>query len=111
MVGRLVEQEKIRLVEEEPRDRHAHLPASGELPDGSFKIRLAKSQPHEYFFRARNPGRLLDGIAHDFLENVMSGKTGGFLRKIAERDPGAKADLAFIGFCDSHNQLEERGFT
>ncbi len=53
IVGRLVEQQKIRFREQDARNRGAHAPAAGELFRRSIEIGVAEPQTHQDFRRPR----------------------------------------------------------
>ena len=54
IVGRLVEQQQVRLGEQQRRQRHAHPPSAGELRAGSLLRRLVEPEPGQ---NARGPRR------------------------------------------------------
>ena len=45
IVGRLVEQEQVRLGEQSRRQRHAHAPAAGKLRHGAMQIVIGEAEP------------------------------------------------------------------
>ena len=51
MIGRFVEQQKIRLLHEQPREVRAHHPAAAQRPGLAIEIRFAKCQPVEDLLR------------------------------------------------------------
>ena len=49
MVGRLIQQQQIRLLQQDLAQAHAHLPPSGERPDGHVNVLLLKPQLGHHF--------------------------------------------------------------
>ena len=47
VVGRLVQQEQLRILQQQGRQRGAHLPASGQLGGGPQELRPRESEPAE----------------------------------------------------------------
>ena len=63
MVGRLVEQHHVGPHQQDARQRHAHLPAAGELADIAVHHLLAETQARQHLAGAR-----LQGIAVQLFE-------------------------------------------
>ena len=57
MVGRLVEQQKVRLLQQEFSQRDAHLPAAGKFFRTSLPVMLAEAEAHQHCADLR-----LDGV-------------------------------------------------
>ena len=62
IVGRLVEQQQIRLGEQGRGERDAHPPAAGELGHRPFEIGIGKAEPAQDFRGARRRPIGVDGV-------------------------------------------------
>ena len=132
VVGRLVEEERVGLHEQDARERDAHLPAAGELADVALDHLVAKAEPRQDLARPRLEGvsaelveaglrvaealdelveiaRLL-GIGHRVLERVELVRRLGDLAGAGHRlfDDGAPAHLADVlaEVADRHPALD-----
>ena len=75
MVRRLVEQQHLRVADEQLRQRDAHLPAARELAGGARQVDLLEAQAEEHASHLR-----LDGVAAQRLVGVARAAGGGQLR-------------------------------
>ena len=102
MVGRLVEEQKIRLHHEQPREMRAHDPAAAQCAGRPRKIALAKSEPGENPFRFRLDFPIVlflqRGVrfAAGQLEDGLLARRRGLLREIAEGGIFLQRDLPQI---------------
>ena len=106
-VRRLVEQQEIRLVQQQRRQLHARLPASGELGDGAVQVGP---------FQLKLPGDFsafpvgLTAVAHQKLESGLPGKKRIVLPQIAQSQAGMADDFAAVEFFLAEQDPEQRAF-
>ena len=137
MVGRLVQQQQIRLEKQRLGEGHAHPPAAGIFAHGAHLRRHVKAQAGEHRGGARRRGIGADGLqpVMDFGRAVsggglrlqqqgaalqisrqhgveqIGGTGGGFLRHIAHAGALSEANGTAIGLDLPGNRLEKGGFT
>ena len=106
-VRRLVEQQEIRLVQQQGRQLHARLPAAGELGDGAFQVgALQLELPGD--FAAFPVG--LAAVAHQEFEGGLPGKKGIVLTQIAQAQARMADDFAAVEFFLAEQNPEQRAF-
>src|ERR1035441_676350 len=94
-VRRLIEQEKIRLVQEECRQLDAGLPAAGELGDGAVEVGALEFElPGDF---AALPVRFA-AVAHQIVEGALAGHEWIVLPQVAQAQAGMANDLAAVEF-------------
>ena len=106
-VRRFVEQQQVRLVEQECRELHAGLPTAGELGDGAFEVR-----PFE-FELARDFATLPVGftaVAHEKLERGFIGQKRIVLTEIAQAQARVANDFAAVEFFFAEENAEQGAF-
>ena len=106
-VRRLVEQQEVRLVQQQRRQLHARLPAAGELGDGAFEVGpLQLELPGD--FAAFPVG--LAAVAHQKFEGGLLGKKGIVLAQIAQAQARMADDFAAVEFFLAEQNPEQRAF-
>ena len=103
-VGRLVEQEEIRLVEEQGGELHTGLPTAGEFrhrtgESGSLDLELARH------LAALPVG--LAAVAHQEVEGRLTGVKGVVLPQVADSQPRMPHDLPGVEFLLTENHSEQ----
>ena len=102
-VRRFVEQQQVRIVEQERREFQSGLPTTGELRDRTFEIRAFQLELTSDF--AALPIGLL-AVTHEEFERGLSGKKRVVLSEVAEPQVGMARDLAAIEFFLVENNAE-----
>ncbi len=83
IVGRLIEQQEIRLGEQDTGNRRAHTPAAGEFFRGAAKVFSGEAEAVQHFGGARfgGPGINVEQALMDFTDAVGVGRGLGFLHQ------------------------------
>ncbi len=107
-VRRFVEQQEIRLVQQQRRQFHARLPAAGELGDGAFEVgALEFKLPRD--FSAFPVG--LAAVACQELQNGFAGKKRIVLPQIAEAQARMADDFSAVEFFFAEKNAEQCTFS
>ena len=112
MVGRLVEQQQVRLAEQEPRQRHAHRPAAAERVHRALEVGHLEAEPHEDRLGPRHePALRLREIGGRAGEHGLLGDRRVLLRQIADRGAALERQRPAVRLLDAQQDLEERRFS
>ena len=105
VVGRLVEQQDVRVGQKQMRQRHAHSIATGQFLDRTTEIDLRKSQPHQDAFRFMFGIQIaMGGVQHGLARNSFE-----FLREVADAETRTLADGSLVRRFLPKDHPEERG--
>ena len=107
VVRRLVEQEQVRLLDQQAREVRAHHPPAAQLVDRTKIILLAKCQPRQNPLRRRLRAaiRLVPGRK---LHDRSLGRSRGLLRKIPATHAALDADRPLVRFVRPQQQRKKR---
>ncbi len=106
-VRRLVEQQQIRLVQQQGRQLHARLPAAGELGDRPVEIVPLQLELAGHF--AALPVGLA-AVAHQEFERRFAGQKGIVLAQIAQPQLGMADHLAAVEFFVAEQDAQQGRF-
>ena len=106
-VRRFVEQQKVRLVQQQGCQLHTRLPAAGKFGDGTFQVGP---------FQLKLPGDFsalpvgLTAIAHEEFESGLPGQKRIVLTQITQSQAGMANDFAAVEFFLTEKDPEQGAF-